>query len=106
MNLGKLYTAWRIWKQGRNLFTNWRTNVPTNEKETVAAGVKSAWASKVNWNSAITLMIAVAALFGYKVSDTDQETIMAAIMAVGSVVAIVLRTFFTKSLTKSSVETP
>ena len=79
--------------------------MPTNESETVAAGVKSAWASKINWNSAVTLVVAVAALLGYKISDTDQASIMAAIMAVGSVVAIVLRTFFTKSLTKSSAGT-
>jgi hypothetical protein len=98
--IGQMLKAYKLWGQASKLITEWRRNV--QETETVAAGVKSSWASKVNWNSAITLLIAVAALFGYKISETDQATVMAAIMAVGSVVTIIIRTFFTTSLTKSS----
>lgn len=98
----QMLKAYKLWGQASKLITDWRKHVPTNDQETVAVGVKSSWASKINWNSAVMLLIGVAGFFGYKISDTDQETIMAAIMAVGSVVTIIIRTFFTTSLTKSS----
>ena len=101
--LSQMVRAYRLWTAASHIVTNWRKNVPTDAETTVAAGVKSAWASKVNWNSIVMLLIGVASFFGYKISETDQATIMAAIMSVGSVVTIILRTFFTKSLTKGSV---
>lgn len=79
--------------------------MPTNETETVVAGVKSSWASKINWASAVTLLIGIAGFLGYKISDADQATLLSTIMAIGSAVTIIIRTFFTKSLTKASVGT-
>lgn len=71
---------------------------------TVTAPVKSAWASKINWTQGISVVAANLALFGVDLDAQTQAQILAGIVGAQAVVTWVQRTFFTMSLTASSVQ--
>lgn len=66
-------------------------------------GVKSSLASKINWTALSGAIVAVIAAFGIDLSDEVRTNILTSIPIVGGVVIWILRTWFTKSLTKGSV---
>lgn len=66
--------------------------------------VKSSWASKINWAQGVGLLATVLAMIGIDVPAEVQAQIVAGIASAVYVVTWVLRTWFTKSLTKASVE--
>jgi hypothetical protein len=89
--------AYRLWSRAYDLVTKWSSNMGT---ETVSGvPVKSAFLSKINWTNAVQLLVGVSAFLGYKISETDQATVLGAIMGVGAAVTIVLRTFWNRSVT-------
>lgn len=80
---------------------------PTDDVGPVAVvPVKSAWASKVNWTQAISMVAMVASYFtGGKINLTpDQQTALAvAIGVVTNVVTIIIKSYFTPTVTVGSL---
>ncbi len=71
---------------------------------TVTVPVVSAWYSKINWTQALSVGVMLATMAGVVVPAGLQETLLAAIVAVQAVVTVVLKTYFTSSVTPSSVK--
>lgn len=71
---------------------------------TVAAPVKSAWLSKINWLQIVSLGVTFATgIFGaFNLDPAMTAKATAGAAAVGQVLTIVLRTFFTTTITPSS----
>ena len=65
----------------------------------VEVAVKSAWWSKVNWTQAIAMAASVGVFFGLNLSPEEQAKIVVTINAVSGLATIVLRTWFTDSVT-------
>ena len=61
--------------------------------------IKSAWASKINWTAAATAAISLAAAFGLELDGDTRTAILSVAGITGPALIIVLRTFFTKSVT-------
>lgn len=66
--------------------------------------VKSGWFSKVNWTQVVGLVASGAAIIGLPVDAATLLTIVAGIQAIVSVVTIVIKTFFTKSVATQSLK--
>lgn len=71
----------------------------------VKVPVKSSWASKINWTQAVALAASVAVVFGVPVEPETQVAIIAGIQGVQATATWILRTWFTKEVTPSSVPT-
>ncbi len=69
---------------------------------TIPVPVVSAWYSKINWAQVMSVGVMLATMAGVVVPAGLQETVLAAIIAVQAVVTIVLKTYFTTSITPSS----
>lgn len=67
-----------------------------------SVAVKSAWLSKINWTVIIGSLSALATLAGYTVPDDVVKAVTAALVAVTAVVVIVLKSFFTNTVTPAS----
>lgn len=65
----------------------------------VEVAVKSAWWSKINWVQAVALASTVATVFGMDLSPEIQAKVVETIVGVSSLATIVLRTWFTTSVT-------
>lgn len=65
----------------------------------VEVAVKSAWWSKINWVQAVTLVATVATVFGFNFSPEMQAKIVETLVAVSALATIILRTWFTESVT-------
>lgn len=65
----------------------------------VEVAVKSAWWSKVNWTQAIAMLASVGVIFGLNLSPEEQAKIVATIQGVSGLATIILRTWFTDSVT-------
>lgn len=65
----------------------------------VEVAVKSAWWSKINWVQAITLLATVAAVFGFDFPPETQAKVVETLVGVSTLATIVLRTWFTTSVT-------
>jgi len=65
----------------------------------VEVAVKSAWWSKVNWTQAIAILASVGVFLGVNVSPEDQARIVVTIQGVSGLATIILRTWFTDSVT-------
>ena len=61
--------------------------------------VKSAWLSKINWASVISVVAAVLTYFGLNLDAETQAAILTAITSVTAVIIWVLRTFFNRTVT-------
>lgn len=70
---------------------------------TAVVPVVSAWYSKINWTQVISVGVMVATMAGIVVPTGMQEAVLAAIVAIQAVATIVLKTWFTKSVTPASV---
>lgn len=113
---GKLKTglkAYKLWGRLYDLIKNWGRNVPQADNQSVVVGVKSAATSKVNWLAAGGIFISAMELLGQALSQQDQQSLLESIKNAASwedvvkigtfVLIIVVRTWFTRSLTKASV---
>lgn len=69
---------------------------------TVTVEEKSAWLSKVNWTQVLTVIFTMLAAFGFNVPEDMRVNIMAAVAALGGLVTVVMRTYFTTTVTPSS----
>lgn len=65
----------------------------------VEVAVKSAWWSKVNWTQAIAMIASIGVIFGLNLSPEEQAKIVATIQGVSGLATIILRTWFTDSVT-------
>ncbi len=66
--------------------------------------VKSPWTSKINWAQAIGVLASAGALFGLDVSAETQAQIVVGIQAIIGVATVIVRTWFTRSVTAESVK--
>lgn len=64
--------------------------------------IKSAWWSKVNWTQVIAMGASLGVVFGLNISPEDQAKIVATIQAVSGFATIILRTWFTTSVTPAA----
>lgn len=65
----------------------------------VEVAVKSAWWSKINWTQAIAMAASVGVFFGLDIPPEQQAKIVVTINALSGLATIVLRTWFTNSVT-------
>jgi hypothetical protein len=65
----------------------------------VEVAVKSAWWSKINWVSAVAMAATAATMFGFDFPPEMQAKVVATITGVSGFATIVLRTWFTTSVT-------
>ena len=68
----------------------------------VEVAIKSAWWSKVNWTQIIAMAASLAVVFGLNISPEDQAKIVATVQGVSALATIVLRTWFTTTITPAS----
>lgn len=78
-------------------------DAPKVPKPVVPVEVRSSWKSKINWTAGIGIVATLLSYFGLDLKPEDQLKIIAAIPIIQGVVTWVLRTFFTRSITPSSV---
>lgn len=69
----------------------------------VVANVASAFSSKINWIAAITSVITVANELLPIVPEKYKQTVTAVIVVLGGILTIVSRTFYSTTITPSSV---
>lgn len=92
---------------------NWRDDMSTTPTipaptPTVQVPIKSAWASKINWGQAIGMVASVLVIVtGGKVNidASTQAALLGGIQAVVAVYTVVMKTFFTSTVTPSSAPT-
>ena len=70
----------------------------------VEVAVKSAWWSKINWVQAVAMLATVATVFGFDFPPELQAKIVATISGVSGVATVILRTWFTTSVTPASAD--
>lgn len=70
----------------------------------VEVAVKSAWWSKINWVQAITLVATIATVFGFDFSPELQAKIVETLVAFSALATIILRTWFTTSVTEAAAK--
>lgn len=73
-----------------------------NSPDVAMVPVKSAWTSKLNWKSGVALAAAFLAIFGIEVTPQEQAAILAGIIAISEVASVIIRTWFTTSVTAAS----
>lgn len=69
----------------------------------VVVPTKSAWLSKINWTQGIAALAMVLTFFGLDLDAKTQAEILAGIVGVQSVVTWLMKTFFTSTVTPSSL---
>jgi len=70
----------------------------------VEVAVKSAWWSKINWVQAVAMLATVATVFGFDFPPELQAKIVATITGVSGVATVILRTWFTTSVTPAAAD--
>lgn len=70
----------------------------------VEVAVKSAWWSKINWVQAVAMVATVATVFGFDFPPEMQAKIVATITGVSGVATVILRTWFTTSVTPAAAD--
>lgn len=71
---------------------------------TVIVEEKPAFLSKVNWASVISVVFTMLAAFGLNIPDELKVQILAAVSAITGIVTVVLRTYFTTTITPTSAK--
>ena len=66
--------------------------------------VKPAVLSKINWTQVAGVAASVLALWGIEMTPEEQVTVVSAIQIVAGVLTVAFRTWFTKSVTPSSIK--
>lgn len=74
-------------------------------QETVVVEVKSAWGSKIIWTQVVGVLAMVGTVFGFDVPPEMQSEIVVGIGAIQGIITLVLKTWFTSTVTPSSVPT-
>ncbi len=70
--------------------------------DTTEVDIKSAWLSKINWTQVVSVVASLLVVFGLDIPPETQAHIATAITALTGLVTIVMKTFFTTSITPSS----
>lgn len=70
----------------------------------VEVAVKSAWWSKINWVQAVTMLATIATVFGFDFPPELQAKIVATITGISGVATVILRTWFTTTVTPASAD--
>lgn len=70
----------------------------------IEVAIKSAWWSKVNWTQVVAMAATLGVLFGFNLPAEDQAKIVATIQAVAGLATIILRTWFTTSVTPAAAD--
>ena len=71
---------------------------------TATVPVKSSWASKINWTQALAASGMLLTMFGIDLDAKTQADILAGIVGAQAFLTWLMRTFFTSSVTTSSVQ--
>ena len=69
----------------------------------VVVPVKSGWWSKINWATVITILASAASIWGFDFPPELQKALETAIIAVGGAIIVIIKVYFTKSVTPQSV---
>jgi len=69
----------------------------------VVVPVKSAWQSKINWGVAIALVASLGSFFGFDFDAETQANVQMAITGIMGVYVWLMKTFFTNTVTPSSL---
>lgn len=69
----------------------------------IVVPVKSAWLSKINWTQAISMLAMVGTVFGLNLEPQTQADIVVAIGLAQGALTWVFKTFFTNTVTPSSI---
>ena len=70
----------------------------------VTVDVAPAFMSKINWVAAATAALALLASFGLEIPEQTKTMILTVIPVVGSILVVILKTWFTTTVTPSSVK--
>lgn len=70
----------------------------------VEVAVKSAWWSKINWVQVVALGATAATMFGFDFPPEMQAKVVETIVGVSAFMTIVIRTWFTTSVTPASAD--
>ena len=68
----------------------------------IDVAIKSAWWSKVNWTQAVAMLASVGVFFGLDLPPEQQAKIAVSIQALSGLLTIILRTWFTTSVTPAA----
>lgn len=74
--------------------------------ETARVEVKSAWLSKINWTAIIAAIVSLATANVLAFEPATQVKIMAVVTVFQSIATIVLKTWFTPTVTAASITAP
>ena len=74
--------------------------------ETARVEVKSAWLSKINWTAVVAAVVSLATANVLGLEPETQVNVMALVTVSQSVATIVLKTWFTPTVTQASVTAP
>lgn len=69
----------------------------------VVVPVKSIWSSKIMWTQVVGIACMAATLFGVDIPAELQLQIVSGIVAAQGVITVILKTFFTNTVTPSSI---
>lgn len=72
--------------------------------ETANVPVRSGWLSKINWTQLGSFIASLLAVFSIDISPEQTIAVVLGIQALQSIGTVILRQFFTKSVTASSVK--
>ena len=72
--------------------------------QTVSVPVKPDMASKINWTQVASILAMIAAYFGLNIPPETLVAVLVGISSLFSVLTMIWRTWFTKSMVRSSVE--
>ncbi len=72
--------------------------------KTSVVDVKSGWFSKINWTQIVGVVAMAATMFGLDLSAAEQATIVSGIVAVQAAITVILRTWFTKTITPEAAK--
>jgi uncharacterized membrane protein len=64
--------------------------------------VKSAWMSKINWTQLISVLASLLIVFGVNIPPELQAHLATAITALSALVTIIMKTWFTTTITPAS----
>jgi hypothetical protein len=70
----------------------------------VVAPTQSSWFSKINWTIAVTFIVNVLTFLGFVVPAELESAALLAINSVIGLAVIIMRTWFTKSITTASAK--
>jgi len=68
----------------------------------IEVAIRSAWWSKVNWTQVVAMVATIGVLFGLNLPADEQAKIVATIQGVSGLATIILRTWFTTSVTPAA----